>query len=147
MSWSWIHAEENTKSCSPPPPPHICSLNGPAKCHTSSLSCSVLLPLHEALFFSHIPRQDGFALNKREHFAAKQVQGFQDSNYNGTLSEGVLVQGTGCLMFSSIALVEGGPLLCMFELASHCRNLISWILLLNIFFNNPWGKRSFPLAA
>lgn len=43
-----------------------------------------------------------------EHFSAEQVQGFQDSSYNCTRtnSEGVLVQGTGWLMFSSIALAQ-----------------------------------------
>lgn len=42
-----------------------------------------------------------------------------------------LVQGAGGPMFSSLALVQGDPLPCMFELAWHCRNLVSWILMLN----------------
>lgn len=77
----------------------------------------MLLLLQKAPVFSYIPKQDGFTLNQREHFAAKQVQGFQDSLVvkvqDQTLGEGILLQGTGCLMFSSIALVQGGPLLCL----------------------------------
>lgn len=107
LLWSWIHAEMAANLAHF----HISVLLMTQvwpKCQTSSLLCSVVLLPHKTPFFFYVPKHHGFTLNQREHPAAKQVWGFQDSLIT-MVQDQWLLQGSGCLMFNSTG--TGPPLL------------------------------------